>query len=229
METVLRQSPAQLGSMVHVPAIETQLRDGWRVVLEYAGEREGRNDSLVVIDLSHLPRYDIQDIDLSRHTPGGLEIPGRYGQAVLSENLAVVRMSRAQAALWHLGPDAPDRSGAEGTGDFAWTDIRENTLCLAVAGRNAVALSEKLTRLDLGDPAKTPPCLVQGPLAGIACQILLLPGRANEGASPEKGGFVFTCARGYARDMLGRLFAAGASFGLRPAGEKRAGALFGGR
>jgi glycine cleavage system aminomethyltransferase T len=119
-------------------------------------------------------------------------------------------MNRTQAAVWHLGPTGqsmPDRS--------AFTDIRESTLCLALAGPGALAVSEKVTQLDLADPRRSPPCLIQGPLAHVPCQIVLLS------CDQHRPGFVFTCSRGYARDVVRTLLEAGGEHGLRPAGEER--------
>lgn len=186
--------------------MQSQEREGWSVVLEYAAENEGP----WLIDLSHLPRWDVQDQDLGQYRPCGLDIPGKPGGCVLGQHVLLNRMNRTQAAIWHLGPNKEQMPQ-----DKAYTDISENTFCLALLGPEAIRISEKVTNLDLVDPAWNPPCLVQGPLAHVPCQIVLL------GYGPAVQGFVLNCSRGYARDMVHTLLAAGEEFGLRPAGERR--------
>jgi hypothetical protein len=201
-------SHAYRTSPVHFDALPVQSheQEGWTVVTEYADEQDGP----WLVDLSHLPRWDVQDRDLSRFRPCGLEIPETPGLCRLGENALINRMNRTQAAVWHLGP------GGEGMPeDRTYTDIRENTLCLALVGPQSLAVSEKVSSLDLADPKRTSPCLIQGPLAHVPCQIALLD------RDPDQGGFVFTCSRGYARDVVRTLLEAGEEFGLRPAGEKR--------
>jgi glycine cleavage system aminomethyltransferase T len=130
--------------------------------------------------------------------------------SIFGENVLVNRMNRTQAAIWHLmanGQSMPEQT--------AYTDIRENTLCLAVIGPGSLAVSEKVTNLDLADPGRRTPCLIQGPLAHVPCQIVIL------GTEQGNQGFVLTCSRGYARDVVHTLLLAGEEFGLRPAGERR--------
>jgi len=202
MSQVYRTSP------VHFDAspVNSEERAGWTVVTEYADEKDGP----WLIDLSHLPRWDVQDRDLGEYHPCGMDVPESPGRSVLGEKVLVNRMNRTQASIWHLGP-----IGQSMPANRAYTDIQENTVCMAVIGPQSFAVSEKVTNLDLADPKHTFPCLIQGPLAHVPCQIALLP------SDSEEEGFVFTCSRGYARDVVHTLLAAGQEFGLRPAGEKR--------
>jgi len=66
------------------------------------------------------------------------------------------------------------------------------------------------------DPSKEAPFLLQGPFCHVPCQIVTLDKAADGG-----GGFLLTCSRGYADSMIHAIMAAGAEFGLRPAGETR--------
>ncbi len=209
MSQVYRTSPVRFDAS----PVESEERAGWTVVTEYADEKNGP----WLIDLSHLPRWDLQDRNLGQYQPCGLDIPERPGISALGEKMLINRMNRTQAAIWHLGPNGQDMP-EEG----AYTDIRENTVCLAAIGPHSFAVSEKVTNLDLADPKRTPPCLIQGPLAHVPCQIALLS------KTFEQQGFVFTCSRGYARDMVHILLEAGQDFGLRPGGEKRMLAFLGG-
>lgn len=203
MTIVQRQSPVDVG----IPATRTAERDGWRVVLQYPDEGAGP----FLVDLSHLPRWDVQDRAIDSYRPFAIPIPAQPGECALNGNIAVNRMNRTQASIWQLSPDGT----AEPPSGEAFTDIRENTLCMAILGPGAISLSETLTRLDLADPERRVPCLIQGPFAHVPCQILLLGNR------PEDEGYIFTCSRGYARDMTDTIMTAGGEFGLRPAGEER--------
>jgi hypothetical protein len=201
-------SHAYRASPVHFDALPVQSheQEGWTVVTEYADEQDGP----WLVDLSHLPRWDVQDRDLGKFRPCGLNIPETPGQCRLGKNIIINRMNGTQASVWHLGPG--ERRMPE---DSAYTDIRENSVCLAVIGPQSFAISEKVTNLDLADPKRTPPCLIQGPLTHVPCQIALLSNNSTQ------QGFVFTCSRGYARDVVHTLLQAGKEFGLRPGGEKR--------
>lgn len=201
MKSIYRTSPVQF----EASAVQSQEREGWTVVLEYAEEGEGP----WIIDLSHLSRWDLQDLDVGQYKPWGLNIPETPGTCLIEGSVLINRMNQTQAAIWNLGPNEyglPEEA--------AYTDIQESTLCLAVLGSKSLAVSEKLTDLDLADPRRTAPSLIQGPFAHVPCQIVLL------GCRPKNEGFVFTCARGYARDMVQALLQAGEEFGMRPAGER---------
>jgi len=202
MTTAARQSP-----VIFEEAPEsTEARGGWRVVVRYREEGDGP----WVADLSHLPRWDLQDGDISRFRTAGIDIPESIGKSAVNGRVVVNRMNRSQAGIWHLAPEGPEIPQ-----DAAFTDLRENTLCLAVFGKGALGVSEKISRLDLAGPDHDPPCLLQGPFGGVPCQLVLL------GAQAGVEGFVFTCARGYGRDMARVVMDAGRSFGLHPAGERR--------
>jgi hypothetical protein len=202
MSQVYRTSPVRFdASPVH-----SEERAGWTVVTEYADEHQGP----WLIDLSHLPRWDLQDKDVGQYRPCGLDIPKVPGNTVLGQGVLINRMNRTQAAIWHLGPVEQDMPE-----DRAYTDIQENTCCLALIGPHSLSISEKVTNLDLADPQRGLPCLLQGPLAHVPCQVVVLS------TNPGHEGFVFTFSRGYARDVVNTLLAAGQEFGLRPGGEKR--------
>ncbi len=202
MAEILRQSPV----VFDPPALEIGTRDRWQVVLQYAAEGEGPH----LADLSHRPRWDLQDADLTKFRPGDVDIPGTPGSCALSDGVLVNRMNRTQAAVWHLAGNAP-----EFPRESAYTDVTEATVFLALFGPHMFRITEKLTSLDFFPPGKKPPFLLQGPFSHVPCQIVTLAAYRN-GA----GGIVLTCSRGYARDMVGAICDAGEDFGLRPAGEK---------
>ena len=97
--------------------------------------------------------------------------------------------------------------------ETAYTDVTDATVFLALIGKNLAHLLEKLTSLDFFNPLTEPPFLLQGPLSHVPCQCVMLE------KTGDAGGLLFTCSRGYARDMVHAVLDAGAEFGLRPAGE----------
>ncbi|GAB6908105.1 Glycine cleavage T protein (Aminomethyl transferase) [Desulfosarcina cetonica] len=203
MVEIKRESPVRFG----VTPRQSEVRDNWTVALEYDDEGQGP----WIVDLSHKTRWDLQDSNVGDFTPCDLPVPAAPGQSRLAGGTLVNRMNRTQASIYHLGtaaPVMPDDSG--------YTDVGEATLCVALFGPDAFLVAEKLTNLDLLDPAKTPPFLLQGPFCHVPCQIVPLEKHAEGG-----GGFLMTCSRGYGDSMVAAIFKAGAEFGLRPAGENR--------
>jgi glycine cleavage system aminomethyltransferase T len=126
--------------------------------------------------------------------------------------MLINRMNGTQAAVWFLGSGAaPVPADAAG-----YTDVTEATLFLALFGPRVFEVTEHLTNLDLGTPQRRTPFLLQGPLAHVPCQAVVLA-RGEDGS----GGMLLACSRGYAHDMVHVILSAGAAHGLRPAGENR--------
>jgi len=200
MENIIRRSPVSFDAQ----AAKTEMRDNWPVALEYDAEETGP----YVIDLSHRPRWDLQDTDIAKALPWGIQIPDAPGQSVFDNGILINRMNRTQASIWHLTgekPAAPE--------DFAFTETTDVTVFLALFGREIFAIAEKLSALDFLDPLKETPFLLQGPFSHVPCQIVTLE------KTPERCGILMTCSRGYANAMIAAILEAGEEFGLRPAGE----------
>lgn len=202
MLEIKRQSPVGFDAN----PVRTENRDNWTVVLEYDNEGSGP----FVIDLSHLPRWDVQDSALDSIAPEGLKIPENAGNCVLEDGILINRMNRTQAAVWHLLPKS-----VAVPGESPFTDVSDATVFLAIIGAKAFAIAEKLSALDFNDPLKTAPFLLQGPFSHVPCQLVALSRDANS------SGILFTCSRGYAQDMIHAVMDAGAEFGLQAAGEDR--------
>jgi hypothetical protein len=203
MTQIRRRSPIQFKAGIE----KSEVRGGWTVVLAYEGEGQGP----FLVDLSHIPRWDLQVKTLDGIQPLGMKIPSAPGKCRLEDGILINRMNRTQAAVWHLRagePALPPESG--------YTDVTDATLCLALFGRNALAVVEKLCALDFHDPRKLAPFLLQGPFSHVPCQMVIL-----EKGEGFHGGLLFTCSRGYAQSMVHAVFGAGAEFGLKPAGEQR--------
>ncbi len=201
MENIIRRSAVLFDA---VP-VTTEERDGWAVVLEYEDEGPGP----YVVDLSHRPRWDLQDAEISGIQPPGIAIPGAPGQCVFENGFLINRMNRTQASAWHLAGAAPVFPD-----DPAYTDVTDATVLLAICGQNLFSIVEKLSALDFQDPSREVPFLLQGPVSHIPCQIATLD------KTPASSGILMTCSRGYARDMVRAILEAGAEFKLRPAGEQ---------
>ncbi len=200
MKNIIRRSPVSFDSR---PA-KTEMRDNWTVVLEYEAEETGP----YLIDLSHRARWDLQDVDISKIQTWGMNVPESPGQCVFKNGILINRMNRTQVSIWHLSGaklDVPDSP--------AFTDVTDTTVFLALFGKDIFSITEKLTSLDFLDPLKETPFLLQGPFSHVPCQIVTLE------KTPERSGIIFTCSRGYARDMIASILKAGAEFGLRPSGE----------
>jgi len=185
--------------------LKTEARDNWSVVLEYEGEGDGPH----LVDLSHRPRWDLQDSEIDGIGTLGIQVPAAAGQCTFSSGILINRQNRTQASVWHLGGETPAFPD-----EPAFTDVTDVTVFLAVFGPEVFAILEKLSSLDFLDSGLEPPFLLQGPLSHVPCQIVTLE------KAPPKGGLLMTCSRGYARDMVAAFLEAGAEFNLRPAGEQ---------
>ena len=201
MENIKRVSPV----VFIARPVKTEIRDNWCVTLEYDAEGQGP----YLIDLSHRTRWDVQDGSLDEIKPWGIAIPETPGESVQKNGFLINRMNRTQASVWHLTGDTPDAPDGP-----AYTETTDATIFVALTGRKTYSIAEKLTSLDFSDPAKTMPFLLQGPIAHVPCQVVILA------QSGEYCDFLFTCSRGYAQSMIGAILEAGEEFGLRPAGEK---------
>jgi hypothetical protein len=200
MENIIRRSPVSFDAQPE----KTEMRDNWTVVLEYQAEETGP----YVIDLSHRIRWDLQDANIDEFQPWGIHIPDTPGQCRLDNGILINRMNRTQASIWHLSGSR--REDPEGP---AFTEVTDATVFLAIFGKDIFSITEKLTALDFLDPSKDAPSLLQGPFSHVPCQIVTLQ------KTPQRGGILMTCSRGYAGAMTAAILNAGEEFGLRPAGE----------
>jgi hypothetical protein len=191
-----RYSPA---SFEGNPA-QTVMRNGWEVVLAYQEEGAGP----LMVDLSHISKWDIQAADLSQIQLQGANIPEVPGACVLRNRMLISRMNQTQASVWHLSHkdlQIPDES--------AYTDITEGLSLLGFLGQEIFSIMEKITALDLQSPQKQPPFLLQGPVLNIPCQVVVL----------GKDALVIGFSRGYAQSAVEAIFEAGQQWGIQPAGE----------
>ena len=195
-----RRSPVSFGA---TPAA-SESRDGWTVVLRYEGEDDHPGPFLV--DLSHRRRWDYQDSRVATHRPMGLPVPEHFGGVGVHGPLVINRMNRTQVAIWHLGEGPPPSTPP----DPGFTDTGDGHCMLAFVGARVPEVLEHLTPLDLFDPARSTPCLTQGPILHVPCQVVTFATDL----------VVMTLARGYGEKFAEAALASGAIAGLRPGGER---------
>ncbi|MCK8603541.1 hypothetical protein [Desulfoferrobacter suflitae] len=200
MATIERRSPVAFP----VRAVRSTKIGHWTVVQQYTNEGEGP----WLIDLSHHPRWDLQDADIRRCKPFPVNVPVDPGTCTLDRGLLVNRMNRTQCSIWHLLGDTPQPPA-----DPVCTETTDATALMALAGGKVFAITEKLTNLDLTDPGPKPPFLLQGPFCHVACQLVIAQRRDLDGT------LLLACSRGYGQDMAHAILQAGEEFDLRPAGE----------
>ncbi len=198
-ENIVRRSPINFG---RTPARKED-RDGWEVVLSY-----GEGNGLFLIDLSHRAKWDVQDGDITSFKPFGLTVPENPGQCVYKNGIIINRMNRTQCAIWHLAGKRPEPP--EG---IAYTETTDGLTLLAVTGKNVLALMEHVTTLDLAAPGLETPCLIQGPILHIPCQVVLFSRKEEETT------ILFSFSRGYGQAMAEAMLHTGKDLGLTPGGE----------
>lgn len=200
MESLRRYSP------VNLPATtaRTRERNGWEVVLEYKNEGTGP----FLIDLSHIGKWDVQGEDLPSLRPAGLAIPADSEQCLLTGEFLLNLIKWNWATIWHFSEEMPDFAN-----EYAFTNVTEAYALLVLLGREAFAVMEKLTSLDLLAPAWKPPYLTIGPVARIRSQVVVLSKEADRSA------VLVACPRGYGQSMADIMLDAGKEYGLRPGGE----------
>jgi hypothetical protein len=185
--------------------LESEIRQGWEVILKYAGEGEGP----FLVDLSHRPKWDLQDGNLDHVKPWGRHVPKDPGQSNWVDGLLINRMNWTQAAIWNLA--AEDHEMPE---EPAYTDVADGFCLLALVGAEALAVMERVSPLDLAQPGKIAPYLLQGPVMDIPSQLVML----------ETGDIMtvlVSFSRGYGQAMAEALLGAGSEYGLCPGGERQ--------
>ncbi len=204
---VSRKSPVVFST----PPSDMEERQGWQVVLEY----EGQGDGPYLVDLSHCAKWDLQDSGLDNQHPWGLTIPTQPGQSLVRDGWLINRMNRTQAQFWRI-------DGAEAAPPqepFA-TDITDGLCLLALVGRNVPDIMERITTLDAFAPDRRTPCLIQGPVLHIPCQLVRI------GPFGDIHAVIFGFSRGYGQTMAEAVLESGGRYGLKPAGEQTFTQLF---
>lgn len=200
-ENIIRRSPVDFGL---APA-ETETINGFEAALQYGEQEEGPR----LIDLSHCLKYDLQDSDLGRFKPWGIEISETPGQCVYENGILINRMNRTQCAIWNIGPGV-----VEPPEEKEYTETTDGLCLLAVCGPGALDVMDRISSLDFSAPGLTGPCLIQGPVMHIPAQSVLF---SREGKSAT---IIFSFSRGYGQAMAEAILESGSDVGLAPGGLK---------
>jgi len=197
MSAVFRQGPIIFNRQV----ARTTGHLGWEVVLEFEGEGNGP----WLVDLSHLQRWDYQDMELDSTAPFGLSMPAEPGQVVLQDDKLIARMNRTQAMIVCL------RTGdsIESPTAVGFTDITDAHCMLAVVGPATPGVMEHVSNLDLFNPGRKMPFLTQGPIMHIPCQVVTLSEEC----------VLMSFSRGYGQSFADAILHAASGCDLRPGGE----------
>lgn len=200
MENIQRRSPISFP----IEPVQIEQRGGWEVALSY-----GDHGGPFLIDLSHRFKWDLQDSDLTRFKPFGLTVPVKPGQSRFSKRgILINRMNRTQCAVWHLTGKTLKKPQ-----ERAYTETTDGLALLAVVGKGALDVMERVTTLDLDKPGLETPCLIQGPILHVPCQVVLFSRSGNAAT------VLLSFSRGYGQAMAEAMLHSGSDLGLRPGGE----------
>jgi hypothetical protein len=190
----------------------TELLDNWQVIQAFEDEGEGP----ALIDLSHIPRWNFNEDQSKDSNCFDLSPPSELGRCALNGNRLCFRTNREQGAYWN--PGLPRLTPPE---DRVFTDITDATAVMALLAADAYGIMEKLSKLNLAEAGRRGPWVLQGPVAHVPCQVVVL--------EPKKGdvGILISCDRGYGVDMAACMLSAGRPEGVRPAGFLRFSRWFG--
>ncbi len=185
---------------------KTEYRNGWEVALAYGNDCA----PLVVIDLSHISKWEIYDRQLEGRTLGPVTIPPAPGEVILTPGLAVCLCRPSVALIWQL---ADEFSWDLPTG-ATFTEVTDGYALIALIGDDGPRVMEKITDLDLVLAAGQTARLIQGPVLDGACRIMFF-------SKPDSStGLLLAVSRGAGQSVVDAILDAGAEFGLQPAGEE---------
>ncbi|MCG8467757.1 MAG: hypothetical protein MJB57_06040 [Gemmatimonadetes bacterium] len=160
----------------------------------------------MLVDLSHRARWDVQDGAIDELRPFGVAVPRDPGDVAIASGLMINRMNRTQASVWHIGP-GPTPATPD---DVAVTDTTDANAWIAIVGDAVAGVMEHVTSLDLFEPGRSLPRLIQGPVLGVPCQVVV----------GSRTGALLTFARGYAQTFADALLDSAAPAGLGTGGER---------
>ena len=186
------------------PPEEITGKDGFQVVERYAGQKKG----LLLIDLSHIPSWDIQDSNLDRFRDAGLGIPDEPCQIKRQKGVIISRLNQTQVQVWCLDGTPP----AFDVNDLHCTEISDGQTVFALMGPEISRVFDTLTTLDLFKPGQEGMKLFQAPLFHIPSQILILDRSADIQVA------LISFPRGYGSDMAKAIFSLTQGLDLCPGG-----------
>ena len=201
MIKIIRRSPIKFDD--HQVA-EIKEFNGFQVAQAYLGQSKGP----LLIDLSHLPSWDIQDNDLTRFQDMGLKIPSELNGVSRQGALFISRLNQTQCQVWSLDGEPPEFD----TKNRHCTEVTDGQAVMGLMGNRLESVVETFTTLDMFKPGTTAMRLYQAPLFHIPCQILVLD-RSSDGQV-----ILISCPRGYGNDMAQAILTSGGGLDLHPGG-----------
>ena len=197
-----RMSPVRMP----LEADKTEVRNHFEVVLAYGGETSGPS----LVDLSHLSKWEIDGANPDEQLKKmGLTLPGKPGQAFLSDEKAVCRLTPTRALIWDF---------RDGEGD-AWkeakvsNDLTDGSALFFMTGEALLSIMERLTELDLKFKKDSNLLFLQGPVVGIPAKILLGMNQKHQ------TGMFISVGRGFGQSLVDAILSAGEEADISPAGE----------
>jgi hypothetical protein len=200
MTELKRFSPVQFTA---VP-VSKRRHQGWELVDEYQNEGSGP----ALIDLSHVAKWDVQSEDLGgMEKEAGLSLPDQPGQVLIASGLLTGRLTSTRALVWFLNEHKVFHSSHP-----SFTEITDAYVLLALLGREARLIMEKVSDLDLRPQNKKPPLLLQGPVLHIPMTVLVISGQADQDI------ILLSFYRGYGQGVAEAILDAGTEYDLRVSG-----------
>lgn len=163
-----------------------------------------------IADLTHVPKWDIQDGKIGEVSPWDMPIPEKSGECLFREGLLISRMNRTQARVFVL-----DENKDADPGLNCATQITDGLCLLAIFGKDVFRVMERLTPLEVEIKDREPPYLIQGPVLHIPCQIIRMKGR------DDVESVLIAFSRGYGRTMVNAVMETAKECRLKPLGEKK--------
>lgn len=203
MQGYRKQSPIRFPAR----AVKTELRGSWEVALAYPDD----DGPLVIVDLSHIAKWELYARGLEGQLIGPAAIPRTPGQVTWSAGLTVSLCRPSVALIWQLD-DGASWDLPAGT---ALTEVTDSTALMALIGDDAPRIFEKITDLDLTLAAKQTVRFIQGPVLDAPAQVMVVS------ELDSSMGVLLAVSRGSGQSVADVLLDAGAEFGLQPAGEER--------
>jgi len=195
--------------------LQTRNHNGFQVVLDYDNESDKKESAPAIIDVSHMSKWDIQDMNLHQLKPMGHTIPEQPGACAHPDDSTwLFRLNETQACIWKIHTTQSPENSDTIPDEPAFTDITDAHALLAITGPSVPSFLEKITSLDLMSPHQKTPFILQGPILHIACRVLVVK------LEKRNSILFFSFSRGYAQTMTEALLDSGSRQGVYFAGEQ---------
>ncbi|MFH2059085.1 MAG: hypothetical protein ABIJ59_09305 [Pseudomonadota bacterium] len=215
MQKYTKKTMRQSSIIFNANPKKTRMHNGFKVIMDYDNESDKKQYAPAIIDLSHMSKWDVQDMHLNQIKPLGQNIPGKPGECSIQNKKNIIfRLNHTQACIWHILPEESPQMSEIIPAEPPYTDITDAHALLAIVGPSVPSFIEKITNLDLMSPHRNTPFVMQGPILHIASRILVLQ------LEKENSVVLFSFSRGYGQIMAEALLDSGSRQGVYFAGEQ---------